>query len=140
MKHFLTALIVLNVLLLPCGCVFLLSGLYNPHNPFQLAFITDIHITNNTGNPIKITPIGTLGPAGRRGPLPIYRSASPAYRSEQQGGFPIPANGGTIEVFYNWDDINFSEIVIEDHAEQLAQLVVDPNPTQNQYHPCRQHV
>ena len=134
MKHFLTTLIVFNALLLPCGCLPIL-GLLSPFNPFQTAFITDIHITNNTNHPIQITPIGTMGAAGRRGPLPVYRSANPAYRSEKRGGFPVPANGGTIEVLYNWDDINLSEIVIEYHTGQLTQLVVDPNPTQNQYHP-----
>lgn len=34
---------------------------------------------------------------------------------------------------YDWDDINFSELVVETSTGELRQLVVNPDPTANQY-------
>ncbi len=135
MKHFLTILLIVNGLLLPCGC---LSGLTLVGFAFdmsiKLGFITDIHITNDTQQPIKITPIGTVGSQGDRSPLHDIHRKQPTYDSQTRGSFEI-LPGDSIELFYDWDDINFSEIVIEDQAGSLSQLVVDPTPTQEQYHP-----
>jgi hypothetical protein len=132
-KHFLTILLVLNGLLLPCGCLPALPFI-NAFNAIQLAFITDIHITNATPHSIKVTPIGTAGVLGDRWPLPVFKSAFPAFESKQVGDFHIPS-GSTLEILYDWDDINFSEIVVKDHLGQLSQIVTDPTPTQSQYHP-----
>ena len=131
MVRLLQALLAINLLLLPGGCLALVL-LTGPWNPMLGAFITDIHVRNETAEPISVTPIGTVGPAGLRSPLPVYKRQFPAFDSPQRGGFLVPPSQ-SIVVYYDWDDINLSEIVIEDASGQLHQMVVDPNPTQNQY-------
>lgn len=133
MKRLLTTLLILNGLLLPCGG---LAGLviFARLSQVQLGFITDFHITNATQHSIKTTPIGTVGSQGARYPLHQIHRKQPTFDDKTRGGFEVLPNA-TVELFYDWDDINFSEIVIEDHTGQLSQLVVDPAPTRNQYHP-----
>ncbi len=133
-KYWLILLLLLNLLLLPCGCVTVM-GLLNSFNPMQLAFITDIQVTNATDEPLRVTPIGAIGAEGRRIPLPIFRQRSPAYPATQVGGFLVQP-GASIEILYDWDDVNLAEIVVENSKGDLRQLVADPDPTRDQYHPA----
>jgi hypothetical protein len=100
----------------------------------QLAFITSIKIENQSGQDVWFTPIGTVGIEGRKRQLPIYITAFPAFPAVKTRRFHLK-NGQTIKIKYDWDDINFSEIAIESKAGQFYELVVDPHPTENQYHP-----
>ncbi len=131
LKYFLPLLLVVNGLLLPLGCLPFIA-LTNPYNPIQIAFITDIHFTNATDESLKVTPVGAVGPHGDRFPLPVYRQRSSAYVSSQRGGFLV-GPGATIEILYGWDDVNLAEIVVENMAGDVRQVVADPNPTVNQY-------
>jgi hypothetical protein len=101
--------------------------------PMLAAFIIDITIVNETDQRIVVTPVGTIGEKGRRSPLPVFRREFPPIQSTQRGGFGIEP-GDSTTIFYDWDDINFSEIVVRNEQEDVRQLVVDPNPTTRQYH------
>ncbi|MFC1611996.1 hypothetical protein ACFL6C_13625 [Myxococcota bacterium] len=50
----------------------------------------------------------------------------------QLSAFPIPP-GEQLTLHYDWDDINFSEIIVETPDAQLHELVVNPDPTAIQY-------
>lgn len=131
MRGLLLTLLILNGILLPLGCVPMLL-IVNMVNPMVTAFVTDIHVTNRSSQPITVTPVGTIGSEGRRAPLPIYVSRFPAIPSNRSGGFVVEP-GQTRELLYDWDDINLSEIVVSLADSTSRQLVVDTEPTKNQY-------
>lgn len=104
---------------------------------FGAAFIADFIIENRTTQTVSVTPIGTVGKEGTKWPLPTMMFKFPPLSALRAGGFSL-APGESITVLYDMDDINFSEIVVEDGQSQQYQLVVNPNPTTNQYHAPRQ--
>lgn len=104
---------------------------------FGVAFIADFTIENRTAQTISVTPVGTVGREGAKSPLPTVMFKSPPLSALRAGGFRL-APGKSVTVLYDWDDINFSEIVVEDGQGQQYQLVVNPMPTTNQYHAPRQ--
>ncbi len=108
--------------------------LLNSVNPMQLAFITSFQVENQSGQDVRITPIGTVGAKGRKARLPVFVSVIPALPAIKTGNFYLK-DGETLNIKYDWDDINFSEIAIESDDGQFFQLVIDPNPTDNRYHP-----
>ncbi len=121
----LTPFMVLSVLLL-----------INVVNPMQMMFLTRFTVENQCGQTIWVTPIGTVGEAGRKYQLPIYYYSCPALPSVKTGEFRIPA-GSKKEIIYDFDDINFSELVIRLEDNSYFQLVADPIPTDDQYHSPR---
>lgn len=100
---------------------------------FGMAFITSFTIHNKTDTSIYVTPVGTFGAEGRKAPLPVMQYKFLPLHAFQAGHFRL-APGDSITVSYDMDDINFSEIVVEDNHGSLYQLVTDPKPTENQYH------
>ncbi|GMU24605.1 MAG: hypothetical protein AMXMBFR13_46790 [Phycisphaerae bacterium] len=104
---------------------------------FAGVFITDFTVENRTGQTITVTPVGTAGEQGWKRPLPTVMLPFPALATLRAGGYPLE-NGQSVRIRYDMDDINFSEIVVEDAQGRQFQLITDPNPTQNQYHPPRQ--
>src|SRR5262249_19339689 len=46
--------------------------------------------------------------------------------------------GGSTWIIYDWDDINFSEIVVRDAEGEYRQLVVDPDPPKRAYYRNKQ--
>ena len=106
---------------------------------FLGAFITQFTIENKTDRPITVTPVGTVGKQGDRHALPIYMWRFPPIPSPQRGGFNV-GPGESIDIYYDMDNINFSEIVVHDSDSERGQLVVNPNPTEGQYHaPATKH-
>ncbi|NOX52961.1 MAG: hypothetical protein GXP27_00685 [Planctomycetes bacterium] len=101
---------------------------------FGGAFVAQFSIENKTDKTIFVTPVGTVGGEGNRHPLRVYMWPFPPISSAQRGGFEVPPNK-SVAIIYDMDDINFSEIVVHDHGGERGQLVANPNPTQNQYHP-----
>lgn len=102
------------------------------------AFVADFTVVNQTGEngtgeTIRITPVGTVGKLGDRSPLPIYRWTLPQIPAVMRGGFTL-SPGDAITLMYDMDDINFSEIVVETATGPPRQLIVDPRPTEHQYH------
>ncbi len=103
------------------------------------AFVTGFTVENCTDDPLYMTPIGTVGEQGDRHPLPIVMWPCPVLFSSNRGGFAVPP-GDSIDLLYNWDDINFSEIVVHSSEGELGQLVVNDKPTENQYRrPAQTH-
>jgi hypothetical protein len=105
----------------------------NLFNPMALAFQYEFEVINESQEQIEITPIGTIGREGIKEILPQYSGRLPAWPTLRQGAFALDP-GSSVKVLYDWDDINFSEIVIRTSSGAYRQLVVDPNPTESQYH------
>ncbi|MCK4871903.1 MAG: hypothetical protein KAS72_04170 [Phycisphaerales bacterium] len=133
MKRSYTIVFVISVVLLPLLPLLAMLPIINSINPMQIGFITDITIANRTEETIKVTPIGATGREAKRQPLPIYATRAPATCSRQLGGFIVEPGEATV-ILYDWDDVNFSEIVVETESGDLFQLMVDPTPEKNQYH------
>ena len=101
--------------------------------PMRLgAFLTPIKIRNDTNTPLLVTPIGAIGTDGRRSSLPVYRDLKATHSAWQRSRFSV-SPGETIEVIYDWDDINFSEVLVERDDHLLGRVVVDRQPEANQY-------
>ncbi|MEM8739151.1 MAG: hypothetical protein AAGG38_11845 [Planctomycetota bacterium] len=134
-KPLVITVISLNVWVMTLSMCILSAVWMNGFNPMQAAFITRIQIHNTTSEKIKVTPIGAIGPAADRIPLPIFTDNEvPLRLSRQRGGFVVEA-GASLDIFYDWDDVNLSEIVVEDPRRQLTAIIVDPHPESNQYRP-----
>ena len=117
---------------IPYYFAFVLSVLVWFHAIAPMAFLTDCSVTNKTDSEISFTPVGTVGPDGHRSTLPLYRTSFPYFMKSNVGHFSV-APGNTFHFCYDMDDINFSEIVIRDSRGTVGQIVVNPNPTDNQY-------
>ncbi len=98
----------------------------------SLSFWTSCSVTNQTQQAIYATPIGTVGPAGKRVMLPVHRIWFPNLEYAEQGDIPI-APGETFRFVYDMDDINYSELVVKSGGQIVGQVVVNPTPTANQY-------
>jgi len=123
--------LVFSLLFLPASCVSLAS-LYGPYNPLLLAFLQDFTIENQLREIIFVTPIGATNKQGKRAVLPLYESADPpATRVNQTTRILISPNESKT-LYYDWDDINFSEILIETENWKKV-LIVDSEPTKNQF-------
>ncbi len=108
--------------------------LLNMFNPMQSGFIVDFDIVNASDQTIYVTPVGTWGAEGDKSVLPQYSSDSPAITAAKSRNLPIKP-GRRRRILYDYDDINFSELVVRYEDGQLRQLVTDPQPTTRQYHP-----
>jgi hypothetical protein len=133
-RRALMLLMIVSAFSLPVSCVPIITVL-NMVNPMQSAFVTSFTVANHLDTEICITPIGACGPQGRRATLPQYRSRWPAVRAADETDLRI-APGRVRTVLYDWDDINFSEILVRTD-EWRKVLVVDPEPTQHRYHSPR---
>lgn len=97
-----------------------------------LAFLTSFEVVNSTHEDLVITPIGARGPDGRRGILPISSSSRLYVMSSQRGEFPLLA-GSKLSLTYDWDDVQFSEIVCRRLDGSHLVLPTGLHPTQGQY-------
>lgn len=125
-------LIVITCVFMPLSCMPVVFVL-NTVNPMQLAFITDFTVENQSGEDVQFTPIGTWGAEGNRATLPIFIARFPALPSPKIGNFLLKPGEKRV-VLYDWDDINLSEIAVRSQEGKIYQLVVDPTPTERQYH------
>ena len=103
-------------------------------NPMLLVFIANFKVENQSGQDIWFTPIGTRGTEAQKGLMPIYLTAIPALPAVRIGNYYLK-DGDTKKIKYDWDDVNFSEILIKAKNGQFYELIVDLEPTDNQYHP-----
>ena len=133
-RNLLQVLLVINGLLLPCACLPTILIACVPTD-FGQWFITTIHITNATDQPLWVTPIGVTDAQGTRRPLPMPPETSYLFEFIPRGGFLVKPSS-TIDLEYDWDDINLSEIVVENAAGKLGQIIADPMPQLNQFHPA----
>jgi len=101
---------------------------------FGAAFVADLTVENRTAETVWITPIGAVGDEGVRVPLPIMLARIPlALPAFQHGDFRL-LPGEVVTISYDFDDVNFSEVVIRDAQGRWTQVVADPHPTANRYH------
>lgn len=108
--------------------VLLAAGLF-----MTTAFVVQFSVVNRTSEPILVTPVGSVGRMGHRNPLPIQTDLTVLHMpSRQVGGFLVK-HRSSILLRYDMDDINFSELVIEDGTGNTYQLVVNQEPTKNRY-------
>jgi hypothetical protein len=117
--------------LLGCsGCLILTVGalaavtIFVFCNPFLLAFLTTFRVANESGEDLRITPIGMWEGSGRYGPLPMYRNASPPAWPRKGHGLRLPA-GKSISITYDWDDINFRHILVKGRGDRILILDTD---------------
>ncbi len=110
-----------------------LSGLLVIGSLIPLAFMVDFTIENQTNESLLVTPVGAVGKGGHRHLLPVSIAGFIHVPAKQASRFRI-APGGSVSISYDLDDINFSEIVVENEQGEARQLVTDSTPTQNQYH------
>tara|TARA_R110002111_G_scaffold185031_1_gene250880 strand:+ start:960 stop:1463 length:504 start_codon:yes stop_codon:yes gene_type:complete len=103
---------------------------------FGVAFLATFTVENGLEQSIRVTPVGTVGLNGSRHPLPVSHFFVVAIPSTVRGGYELQPNE-TVTITYDMDDINFSEIIVEDGSGAIGQLVVNANPTANQYHAPR---
>lgn len=122
---------VVGFILLPLFCLTCLLT-FSVVNPLGMAFLTSFEVVNSTGEDLIITPIGARGAEGRRGTLPISSSSQFYLMSPQRGEFPLPA-GSTLSLTYDWDDVQFSEIVCRRRDGSYLVLPTGLHPTQGQY-------
>ncbi len=110
--------------------------LCNSVNPMQLTFVTRFRVENQTALPLWVTPVGTHN-SGRKVVLPQFALSFPAIPAIRSRDFRVEP-GGSTWIIYDWDDINFSEIVVRDAEGEYRQLVVDPNPPRVNYDRSKQ--
>jgi hypothetical protein len=115
-------------------CLFL----FNSVNPMQAAFISEFKIENRTQLLIWVTPIGTRND-GSKHVLPQFSRILPAIPASDSRDLQIDA-GKTRSIYYDWDDINFSDIAIRDTVGTLRTLVVDPAPPTTSYYANKQNL
>jgi len=99
---------------------------------FGAAFLSTFTVENGLERPVWITPVGTVGPDGWRSPLPVSHRFVAAIPAAVCGGYELQPNE-IRSITYDMDDINFSEIVVEDATGMIGQLIVNPDPTASQY-------
>jgi len=126
-------LAILSGLLLPAS---LLPGLLllNSVNPMLHVFLVDFTVESRLDEEVRITPVGAIG-SGERRPLPQYVYVGEDCAFPSLGGPSRPvAPGESITITYDWDDIQFSEILVT--AEDWERmLVVDPIPSKRMFSP-----
>jgi hypothetical protein len=124
-------LVVITILLSPLS---LLTGLVvlSTVNPMGLAFLTSFTIDNKSGQDVLVSPIGAIGQDGKRRPLPFSCCKFLCVSSPKRTDFYIAKDTARTFV-YDWDDIQFSEILVRSKQGDIRFIVTDPNPTQKQY-------
>lgn len=109
------------------GCLLAL----NAFNPIALAFKTDFSVTNQSSERMHVTPVGAVGPDGERHRLPLLANTAGYWFLPNNANLVIEP-GQTRQFVYDWDDIQFSELLLEAGGQRYV-LVVDSQPTVNQY-------
>ena len=101
-------------------------------------FMFEFTVENSTDEVLIITPVGTAGRENGKYPLPIHDWNIFPMVSSKRGGYDLNP-GEKITLFYDSDDINFSEIVAENSQGEFRQLVVMKNPEKNHYRVPSEH-
>lgn len=105
---------------------------FNLINPMQEAFITEFEIENNTQQTVWVTPVGTFNEGGKSA-LPQFMSRFPSIPLGRSRDLMIEP-GARRHIYYDWDDINFSEIAVRDSSGVLRNLVIDDSPPAEDYY------
>ena len=109
--------------------------LFGSVNPMVRAFITDFEVENRTQEAVWVTPVGTYNSGGKK-VLPQFSASFMPFLTIfawESRDLHIGA-GERRRIYYDCDDINFSEIVVRDSTETVTVLVVDANPPTDDYY------
>lgn len=104
-------MVVVNLVVLPFTALSALLWLasFNP-----LLLIVDFEVHNRTQGALAITPLGSVhGAPSERWVLPTYANAMPAVEAWEDSDLVIRP-GESIELSYDCDDIQFTELLISD--------------------------
>jgi hypothetical protein len=104
----------------------------NTVNPMRLAFVASFDIVNATAEEILVAPIGAVGSDGQRYPLPLASARCFGVIPQSDLEFAVPP-GATLALAYDWDDIQFSEILCRTRDGAHRALPAGLHPTQGQY-------
>jgi hypothetical protein len=118
------ALLLVVCILSSWAPLFLFLTILNAFNPMQVGFITTFSVQNDSGQEIDVWPLGAPGPRFDPHVLPLFVTKIPALPDLSGGRFRIRP-GGTTAVHYDWDDTNFTELLIRTGGGQYKLLPVD---------------
>ena len=107
-------------------------NLFNVVNPMAIGFLTRFEVMNDSGDDFKVTPVGVVGRRGDRETLPLKMARFLNIPTIQDRSFAVVA-GARRSFIYDYDDIQFSELLIVPSHGPAREIVVDPNPTVRQY-------
>ena len=101
-------------------------------NPMGMAFLTSFEVVNETNETLSVTPIGAVGARGVRHTLPHSISSKFYVMGTKTGEFEIQPNSSR-RFTYDWDDIQFSEILIHRPSGDLHFISTGLDPIERQY-------
>ena len=104
--------------------LFLLLTILNAFNPMQMGFITTFSIQNESGEDIDVWPLGSPGPQFDPHVLPLFITEVPAIPNLGSGRVRIRP-GDSAAMHYDWDDTNFTELLIRTRSGQYKRLSID---------------
>lgn len=124
-------------MLLPLFCLTCLVAC-SVVNPMAMGFLTSFEVVNSTKEDLVVTPIGSRGPEGRRGTLPIASSSGLYIMSSQRSEFVLSASS-TLRLTYDWDDVQFTEILFRrpDGSHSVLETGLHPTPGQYMQQPTK---
>lgn len=118
----LTAAFITSILLaIPALLLDLLFAI-NAINPFTSLFVSDFRVRNDSAEPVEIWVAGSSGKHLRL--LPLYASGIPGLPEPQPDGLRLEP-GNAITLTYDWDDINFTLILVKAPNGEYLALPVD---------------
>lgn len=120
--------IVLLVLTTPVLCCF--------GNPMLLAFITEVRVTNASGEPVLVAPYGIPEGGAVLARLPLYLTKWPIGIPRTGSPYSVSA-GASASILYDWDDINFCWLVVRGHAGPARVLRTKQPPENCPWPPAR---
>lgn len=107
-------------------------NLFNVVNPMAIGFLTRFEVVNASGGDFKVTPVGVVGRHGDRETLPLRMARFLNIPTIQDRSFAVAA-GARRSFVYDWDDIQFAELLIVPSQGPAREIVVDSHPTVRQY-------
>ncbi|MBU4190037.1 MAG: hypothetical protein KJ886_03455 [Candidatus Thermoplasmatota archaeon] len=118
--------VIVVIVLLAASFVALLEFSY-----FGLGFWTDVSFENDSGEEIKITPIGIVEGAEKIGPIFSIKKPSLFFsKPEKNTRFHLGVND-SIKITYDWDDQNLQFVIIEYPDEDIRILKLDGEMWEN---------
>jgi hypothetical protein len=109
-RNFVLVALVFSVVPAVLATLTLLLIALNSINPMQLMFSTSFELRNGSGEHVRAWPLGRHE-SGQLSHLPLLLAEVPALPALGTGGFAI-APGGSRRVRYDWDDYNFTTIIV----------------------------
>lgn len=119
------ALFALFTLMMACAVV--ISGLvfFARLNPLFLAFVSEFEIVNESGQFIRVTPVGMMEGDGRYCPLGAYYLRLPDGEKKRHPHDIGLKAGESIKILYDMDDINFRHILIRNASSEIFIMDTD---------------